>query len=885
MKCVHCVGLSRTDDNTRVLLLQVRVTRPSRMLLLRVLLDARSVNLTTPFYEHDVFLTSEPTYYVLERWVATRPRLRTTENKSESAYAAGIKNIIRQSFFPLMVPFTGETAEWQRRFYQWDIHRRGLAQDYVAHFDVNKWVDMVGPPPPAPADEAEEEEEATVDDDDGSTEEVVNVSLVNQLNKQGASKGVVLYTVKDYWAKVTAVYRAEWDTLNRTLAIKMDAVVVGSLPYVYGVLDNFRLCHITGYLKNRLLEMPLMQTLESQADSGTHLMSTATLSPGTAQDLLLFYREMESVARGVDPGHALEYHNFSSLIDALVAADKLLSTLAYLLGGAAERARPATPPPECLEDCLASSDDEGEKRTVRDCTVTRGLRREIVHRVLVRKCVADLTRQATESRSTYFPVTVDSVLYYYRRIFGLHSESGALRGRLFFLDTTGDDDAADAEATQFSVDHYEEILSLFLTLTAATGWTRCYESPRKLNQYTPLFMIACKSAVNVTEASIRRLFCATRNHAVAVASSEWCASDWQSACLAMDDIDQQLYQTRWVLVAFAPHQLRQGDDLAIIRDLIAWNVFEVTLVRPNGSDHSLMRASLFFAAAEDSGQSELSLVDFHRRFMDLKRALQCGDGRGKKEILLVMDAHLLTIDDMYALLSWVWRKGSIRHVIMMGATDALPLHTDGQAFVDLINWADYTMLNSDARFDAPAFHQDLLRLTSVALKLDQSLFVCPRLSDLQQCLTGQIRQRRKAVNLLVLVAQHHKKRDASLDAVEHNLTLQYRNAHAVSLRAVTLAELPFLCMTRGYESEWFFFLIGTELLSRLDRNQMNHLFMTVPNLTLLCRPDEYTTAKKKPHKLLRKTIRMQSFPNTRYSLPYVEHCREARAASELCINV
>jgi len=972
MKRVHCIGVldesggNGGNANDIFLLVQVRVTKPSRMRLVRLLLDDISVNLCSPFYEHDVILEEEKgqssslsSYCVLKRWYAAHLRIKLSDDKSEQALANNIKTIIRQSFYPLMArPSGGDdsgTKPWQRHFFHWDLWHKGMASHYQPHFALEKWLALAkGPPPPTDIDEESTVDPGDFDDnndpddgnDDGESKQRNiddRIQLVRKKATGGSAHGPLEHTVKDYWAKFAAAHKQELDEFVKLLGIKTADVIVNDVRYLYRVLDNYRLAYVTSYMRCRFLEMATMvilKNLDGKDGDGCadKRLCTGNLSYGTVNDLLRFYNEMESVVSDSDSndndndndtGYPREYKvsdyfNFGALIDALVSAGKLVSTLECLVNdnGAKKKKKKKKKRDDSIDIDIESGDDEDddiddEKKPLTDRQ--RQTRHELLRRVWVRKTLLELKKRAHESLSTVFPIDVGTVVYYYNRLFGL---SGDVKDRVIYLDgsslvaDTVVNESRPCSITSFTNRHYVEALHVFVeavaTVTTASPSsttssdivvvTSVHDRSQKLTTYTPLFLIKCKPVVNKSEEQLRLLFCEKMDKYCVIDNCgggeddsggngpHWSAQEWQERALSMDDIDQQLYQTRFVLLNVTPCEARAGHDLCVVRDLMAWNVFEVTLVRPNNSYHSLMRASLFFDKEEDEGESGLTLEHFHERFMDLKTLLQCGDMRGKKTILLVMDAHLLSVDDMVALLRWIHVKRLIRHVVMLGCTDALPLHTEGQAFCDLFNWVDYTTLSSNM-FEKEAFHRDLIRLAHQAFKPDVNLFVCQRYGVLfSKCLVPFMssRQRRHNVILYHIVRSSSGggsvvKKDEHVEALEEQI--DSAGGHAVSIRSTTLARLPFLNLTRHFESDWLFFIVTLQQLKRMDRNQLNHLFMVVPSLIVALTSPlvnnnsndiVYNPAKTNPLKFLRKSLQMQLFPNHRYTLPYVTHWEKQR---------
>jgi len=115
----------------------------------------------------------------------------------------------------------------------------------------------------------------------------------------------------------------------------------------------------------------------------------------------------------------------------------------------------------------------------------------------------------------------------------------------------------------------------------------------------------------------------------------------------------------------------------------------------------------------------------------------------------------------------------------------------------------------------------------------------------------------------ILSPQEQKKRQCLLDALRGNMSISFISNNNVSMRAVTLAELYVL--TRTLRGDYFFMTMS--YLSELTRNEMNHLLLETDNLVVVTKDDPSCDNKK--IKWFKRAIKQQTYPNLRYSMPYV----------------
>jgi hypothetical protein len=259
--------------------------------------------------------------------------------------------------------------------------------------------------------------------------------------------------------------------------------------------------------------------------------------------------------------------------------------------------------------------------------------------------------------------------------------------------------------------------------------------------------------------------------------------------------------------------------------------------------------------------------------MELKQALKCGDYRAKQEILLVMDADRFTVEDMALLLRWIASKPSIKHCVMMGATDMFPLHCDGQAFADVINWVDYGLLNGSPLFNHVEFNRDFTQLFESAMRYGSTLYIANRYNGIEQCLAEQLdgKAKRRVTNVYHVVKKKQQRAGhcEHLNALDEHLTPHFRAKHRITTSVLTMVDLSLLQMTRGYETEYYIFVVSLVQLKQMDRNALNHLFLEVPSLTVVF-TEGFNPKKEKPFKMLRQALPQQTHPNTRHTLPYAQ---------------
>jgi hypothetical protein len=633
--------------------------------------------------------------------------------------------------------------------------------------------------------------------------------------------------------------------LLKGLGLNCKTLMPHDMPQLYGLLNEWReYRHIAGYLKYRFLDMEVAHRVSV---CGIGEVKHANLSMERLRDLDTLYR---FAAR---PTQQHTYKDFNLMIGQTVR-------------------------PSAMQVVV----DHFHKTLKRET---------IVENLIIRKIVSETERQARLSPSTVYPVSVKNVLYHYTRMFGLPSPSNTT--------TTIHEHAEDVptvETLVFDHSHGEEIVNRVVKALSSPQkypyselpW-HCIQEPFTgsvaLKPNATLLYVAAKEETNREEEALHKLcsetlrcLCETHDR-----PSSWDYLAEQRRYDSLDDIDRSLYDLRITALLYKPVEMALGDDVALLHKLMWENIFSCSVVRPRGSDYSLRKVWRYFVQ-----KGEISMEDLHTRFSQPETA-------SAKELVVVMDCHLFSVRALLDLFQWFYRhRTTVRRLIMMGASDTLPLTTDGQAWIDLLTAYGYeTPLFGHAELNA-----SLDRLVETAVEERRMVLVGER-EDLEGRLSTRLRRREKRPDLVFLHCLVSVEESllrlppaGSLqDRLEEAITLAYRSNHNVRISRVTVAQLSTLPLSRdrpGTRHSCHLFFITQRHMKLLTRNEINHLLLELPpeeeeSLTVLCEsssPGSLGWLRKAPssHPL---------FPNSRFTMAYLRRVAPLRGEArrdENCLS-
>ena len=265
---MYCVGVEELGKRVFLLMVDSRSAGGEPLKMIRLLLDQQSSALVSPFYKHFLQYTlmneNEEGKYVLCDWTGSEFRIKKKD--SESNFASAVRDIVRNSFFPLMVK-TSIIKDWQRESFCWDTFHRGLASRYHPDFSLTEWTD---------------------------------------LEKLGKGK-------KDYWKSFRDTYKDLLDPVIKSLEVNKNTVVENNLSHLFGLLDLWKTQpHITGYFRHRLLEVGKIQTLFKSGF--TKIFPVPTHTYGEIHDLCQLQVWLESLGGDVLESFAPKFQDQKRLL-------------------------------------------------------------------------------------------------------------------------------------------------------------------------------------------------------------------------------------------------------------------------------------------------------------------------------------------------------------------------------------------------------------------------------------------------------------------------------------------------------------------------------------------------------------------------------------------
>jgi len=628
---------------------------------------------------------------------------------------------------------------------------------------------------------------------------------------------------KQYWERFVS---AHTDTLSTGLATlkltKQTVDVVGAPCPLFRVLHEwYQRPHIAGYLYNRLLEMEDLWQATTQ--NATLQLRLATLNTGAIYDLARLHRHLAT-------------------LDSRQPYINLVRLLGVTLRGK-------------LPLLLAQHCDGSEKAHPR-------VRQQLWEQVILRYLMEEVEARAASEHGSCAPVHFKQLLYFYHQLMGLACSDEEYNALLPFDLAAEPTWTTLTSCTLFDKRHHLEMLSVLRdVVTRATRlprWEAATTEPTIVRLYTPLFVIHTRPQELECERECQTLWqdrtAWTKQITIYYPeeAAQWDVETWVSDHDALDDVDRQLYQTRFTLLYLTPSDLRQSRDLALLRRLWHQDFFRTSAVTIACSRHLFKRFCLYFHRKQD----ELTLDDARSHLYVV------GAEAAVRDTLVVMDAHLLSNRQMVTLLQWIRDAGErVTRVVMMGAMDLSPLHTTGHAFLDLAQWHD------SAGTRATLFSFKLHIDASHALLTDVTTSLHYVTLKLLQEQVKSMAKEYKAVSLLVLVAEEKRahKWQPLLERVRQSLRPDFVDAYTVRLETVTLSELAFYDATVEHSKRLRLCLAQREEVVKMRRNELNHLLLMPERLCVLC-----DDAPPPSHQWLVKLIAKTLYPNVRHTLPFLQ---------------
>lgn len=748
---MYCIGIEESPKRVYLLMVEAKSKSAEPLKVLRLVLDQNTVSIVSPFYKHYLMYSLmeddlDGPSYRLEQWIKSEFRIKKKD--SETTFATAIRDIVRNSFFPLLQK-TSVVKEWQTNLFCWDSFHRGLGTRYHQDFSLKQW----------------------------TSENVL---------------GRV-----DYWKAFREDFKHLLDPVIKSLEINKNTVVENDRQHLFLLLDQWKTQpHITGYLRHRLLEMSFVQELFQRGLA--RVRPLCTLNYREIHDLFELHKWLDSFGEnGTLENYKPKYQNQEHLV-LKVLKDSLLEVLKhYLLH-------------------RISLDDFDRKE----------IRRLVVENFIVPVIKKSLEQNALFSKSTLLPITRKSLLYYYKRIFSIHSIKEEVSISEDSQEEEGDMEIIQTEEYRgdildFDSSHSGEFLSYCIDGLKGMNDERWLQSEKK----NTLFILKVKEEINKVEEHVKELWCEKMNPSeYRIYGSDFQTNEWQESFMNMDDIDRALYQIRFSLIVFTLKELKEGRDLFVVKEMLRENIFQISLVRSNKSLWTKNHLSLFIKGLD----GDISTKDLDQRLYTTQSL--CMNTGKCKPLLVILDSHLFPLKEVHTLLRFIERrKLLIKRVVFLGSLDILPLDSDGHGFIDLIQWKEAYFIKHRI-FQFTSLRKETLDLVHDMKESGKIQYI--QLNQLEKHFLDS------STVLIKMIGG------------EENIK-EFLGPHQIKL--VELKEL--------IEQQEGPFMIRKSLLEKLSRNEVNNLILYTEPFVLIVLLD--TDLSKKW------SLKEENYPNLRYTLPFI----------------
>jgi hypothetical protein len=456
-------------------------------------------------------------------------------------------------------------------------------------------------------------------------------------------------------------------------------------------------------------------------------------------------------------------------------------------------------------------------------------RRLIYEDVLLRRVIDDIEHRVTNDASTVYPVYVKTLLYYFHQLFDIEMNNERTSYDL-------DDSDDDCEILQFFIDNLK--------------WSRANIDRNNLKKNSLLFIVIPQSDANKKEEAICRILYKNIQCDVTVESSEWNINEWQESFQNLDSIDKALYDIRLTFVQYRLIDFKRMLDIEHASKVLGLNFYETMIIRPLCSQYTVDKCRRYCSM----DLAPCNYNEFSDNCFDVKDAL----GRNyARPLIVVLDCHLFSYDDMLQLVEWFHtKKSTIQRVVMMSVSDTLPLHTRGQTFIDLIQWKEPAYIQSNI-FDSDSFNKETDLLIT---QFNESLSFLYQYNHVKEFILSH---NKKTLYFILSPKQYKHDQQYMIDSLRGNMNIKFISANTITFHCVRLQELHSLVRTKN---DCFFMTM--DYLKELTRNEINHLLLEIDSLVIITNDEIYTNEKKL--KWFKKIIKEQTYPNLRYTMPFVQ---------------
>lgn len=624
----------------------------------------------------------------------------------------------------------------------------------------------------------------------------------------------------EYWKDFGQTYKHLLDPFIKSLSLNTGSLVENDLMHLSGVLDLWNgQPHISGYLRHRLLELDQIRVLQSAGLPS--ILSLSSLNFGVIHDLY----QLHLLLSKFPSSSPEEFHDVQRLLLQTLDGGRISGVLKlYLLHN--------------------HKVDELERGRVRGW---------IIEKLLWPLVCLSIERNSQTTKSTILPVTRKTLLYYYDRLFGIKRTSGGNEEEEEErIETRGN-------LLEFGERDDEEILNYLLSQEIPVRWQRV-DRGEPVDERKPLFIIKGKEEEIRMEEEVWQFWSEKFQWETRVHSADLSVEEWQKEFESLSTVELELYHFRLSLFPLSVREIKEERDLSIAYEMLYENIFQTCLILPTSAESTRERLTEGFNVRRERGEmGGLTLKKFQMRLHNCQ-TLSMKTGT-PPSLLILIDAHLFSLREFRQLQQWIEKRQShVKRLVIMGSIDMLPLLDNGQPFLDLIQCKEASLIKNRV-YQYSLFKEETDRLIEGMIERREILFI-HQYNNVIDFLTPLLQDSSSVILYHFLSEFDFKsasKNQSDLERLRESLTTGYISRKSLEIRPLLISQLA--RHSRKLPSGRIeLFLIRMEYLEKLQRNEVNHLLLEIPQKLIILTDN---ISKKWKHPL-------EHFPNLRYTLPYLK---------------
>jgi hypothetical protein len=534
-------------------------------------------------------------------------------------------------------------------------------------------------------------------------------------------------------------------------------------------------------------------------------------------------------------------------------------------------------------------------------------------KVLVPLLRARLQEQAitrsSNNKATLDALTVQTIYLAYRALTNFDATSSSSLpipdDHIFYLDTQEEEEEDDDQSPSSSLfesclKDFEEIFKMLyqsLRIVRPPEW-HLKEQTKAITAKSVIFFVCGDPTLLSVEETNADLYAKRMHGKVFATLREYAKTplynpdEWQQEWNSFKATTQG-QQIQFIL--FTPEELKANQDLKCIQLMLSKNIFNSAIVCEERDYFYIKRLSHHIV--DNTLLLDVNINHFHNDVCFKTNHFYNIDSKAERETVIVPQCHLLSLDAMKNLLSWLimYRK-KIKRIVLMGTTAMMASLSRGQAFLDLLQQANgphraqeralefEVLLNKHWRYLAWYKKVEPSSKEMISFYGKEELFESQHYARLYELRNDSV--------LSLIVANHEKKRALAITASKKikqtkpphfyclyrtkfgpvtNPLFEYLRSTFESIKnrhiKLTSLEIDHLMYHDATQPEHAYFIISRSTLLTLDKNQQLLLFSLVDSLYVIRDAEDDGTEKKEESllDLLIERFRENKRPNLRYS--------------------